>query len=55
MDRRGFVNGEERFRVALKSSPVVVFKQDLGMRYTCINSRAAHPAKLRRTVCVGER
>ena len=26
--------GEERFRVALKNSPVVVFNQDLELRYT---------------------
>jgi PAS domain S-box-containing protein len=29
---------EERFRVALKNSPVVVFSQDYEMRYTWINS-----------------
>lgn len=29
---------EERFRVALKSSPIVVFNQDLELRYTWINS-----------------
>jgi PAS domain S-box-containing protein len=29
---------EERFRVALKNSPVVVFNQDLRLRYTWINS-----------------
>ena len=29
---------EERFRVALKSSPTVVFNQDLELRYTWINS-----------------
>jgi len=29
---------EERFRVALKNSPVVVFNQDRGLRYTWINS-----------------
>lgn len=29
---------EERFRVALKNSPVVVFNQDLALRYTWINS-----------------
>ena len=29
---------EERFRVALKNSPVVVFTQDLELRYTWINS-----------------
>lgn len=29
---------EERFRVALKNSPVVVFNQDLDLRYTWINS-----------------
>ena len=29
---------EERFRVALKNSPVVVFNQDLKLRYTWINS-----------------
>jgi len=29
---------EERFRVALKNSPVVVFNQDLELRYTWINS-----------------
>ena len=28
---------EERFRVALKASPVVVFNQDLNLRYTWIN------------------
>jgi PAS domain-containing protein len=29
---------EERFRVALKNSPVVVFNQDHELRYTWINS-----------------
>lgn len=29
---------EERFRVALKNSPIVVFNQDLELRYTWINS-----------------
>ena len=29
---------EERFRVALKNSPVVVFNQDRELRYTWINS-----------------
>src|SRR5262245_20671889 len=29
---------EERFRVALQNSPVVVFNQDLELRYTWINS-----------------
>lgn len=29
---------EERFRVALKNSPVVVFNQDLDLRYTWINN-----------------
>jgi PAS domain S-box-containing protein len=29
---------EERFRAALKSAPVVVFSQDLELRYTWINS-----------------
>jgi PAS domain S-box-containing protein len=29
---------EERFRVALKNSPIVVFNQDLDLRYTWINS-----------------
>jgi len=29
---------EERFRVALKGAPVVVFTQDLELRYTWINS-----------------
>jgi PAS domain S-box-containing protein len=31
---------EERFRVALKHAPVVVFSQDLQLRYTWINSPA---------------
>jgi PAS domain S-box-containing protein len=30
---------EERFRVALKGAPVIVFTQDLQLRYTWINSR----------------
>ena len=29
---------EERFRVALKGAPIVVFTQDLQLRYTWINS-----------------
>ena len=29
---------KERFRVALKSAPVVVFNQDRELRYTWINS-----------------
>ncbi len=32
---------EERFRVALQSSPIVVFNQDLDLRYTWINSPIA--------------
>jgi hypothetical protein len=31
---------EERFRVALKRAPVVVFSQDLRLRYTWVNSSA---------------
>jgi len=31
---------EERFRVALKNAPVVVFSQDVQLRYTWINSAA---------------
>ena len=31
-------NSEERFRVALKNSPVVVFNQDLELKYTWINA-----------------
>jgi PAS domain S-box-containing protein len=34
---------EERFRVALKNAPVVVFSQDLQLRYTWINSPYLFP------------
>lgn len=37
---------KERFRVALKSSPVVVFNRDRVPRYTWINSAVPPPAKL---------
>jgi PAS domain S-box-containing protein len=32
---------EERFRVALKNSPIMVFNQDTGMRYTWVHNEAA--------------
>lgn len=35
---------EERFRIALKNSPIVVFNQDLGLRYTWIYN--PHPGLL---------
>src|SRR5262249_11684059 len=34
---------EERFRIALKNAPVVVFSQDLKLRYTWINSPRLMP------------
>ena len=34
---------EERFRVALKNAPVVVFSQDLKLRYTWVNSPRLFP------------
>jgi PAS domain-containing protein len=37
-DREALRLSEERFRVALKNAPVVVFSQDLRLRYTWINS-----------------
>jgi hypothetical protein len=36
---------EERFRVALKNSPIVVFSQDLQLRYTWINSPGLLPSE----------
>ncbi len=46
---------KKRFRVVLDSSPVVVFNRDLVPRYTWINSPCPSPAKLCKTVCIGER
>jgi PAS domain S-box-containing protein len=37
-DQEALRISEERFRAALKSAPVVVFSQDLGLRYTWMNS-----------------
>jgi PAS domain S-box-containing protein len=37
-DQEALRLSEERFRAALKGAPVVVFSQDLGLRYTWMNS-----------------